>query len=77
MFVPRGALVDTLILFGLHSADVHLQGPRVGPHGHIGVLIYVKVSPVSCPGETDSQNPQRFHKLCYSNVVTDRDYTDV
>lgn len=55
MFVPRRALVDALVLFGLHSADVHHQRPRVGPHGHVGVIVYVEVSPVSCPRETEQR----------------------
>lgn len=59
MFVPRCALVDALVLFGLHSADVHHQGPGVGLHGHVGVIIDVKVSPVSCPGETEGRKPDR------------------
>lgn len=55
MFVPRRALVDALVLFGLDSADVHHQRPRVGPHGHVRVVVDVEVSPVSCPRETDQQ----------------------
>lgn len=57
MFVPCCALIDTLVMFGLHSADVHHQGPGVGPHGRVGVFIDVKVSPVSCPGEAEEQKP--------------------
>lgn len=53
MFVPRRALVDALVLFSLHSAYVHHQRPRVGPHDHVGVIVDVKVSPISCPRETD------------------------
>lgn len=55
MFVPRRALVDTLVLFSLHSAYVHHQCPGVGPHDHVGVIVHVEVSPVSCPGETGGQ----------------------
>lgn len=58
MFVPRRALVDALVLFGLHSADVHHQRPRVGPHGHVRVFVDVEVSPVSCPRETDQHKPK-------------------
>lgn len=53
MFVPRRALVHALVMFGLRSADVHHQGPRVGPHAHVGVLVDVKVGPISRPGETE------------------------
>lgn len=65
MFVPGGALVHALVLFGLHAADVHHQGPRVGLHGHVGVILNVEVSPVSCPGETEGQNPER----CFNSVA--------
>lgn len=58
MFVPRRALVDALVLFGLHSADVHHQRPRVGPHAHVRVIVDVEVRPVSCPRETDQQKPK-------------------
>lgn len=58
MFVPRRALVDALVLFSLHSADVHHQGAGVGPHGHVGVLVDVKVRSVSCPRETAQQMTQ-------------------
>lgn len=59
MFVPRRALVHALVLFSLRPADVHHQGPGVGLHGHIGVLIDVKVGPVSSPGETEEQKKHR------------------
>lgn len=59
MFVPRRALVDALVLFSFHSAYVHHQCPGVGPHDHVGVIVNVKVSPISCPGETDGQKNQR------------------
>lgn len=55
MFVPRRALVHTLVMFSLRPADVHHQGPGVGLHGDVGVLIDVKVGPVSSPGETEEQ----------------------
>lgn len=68
MFVPCCALVDTLVMFGLDSADVHHQGPRVGPHGHVGVIIDVKVSPVSRPGETEEQKPDlRRNSVTYNH----------
>lgn len=53
MFVPCRALVDALVVLGLHSADVHHQRPGVGLHGHVGVAVDVEVSPVPCPGETE------------------------
>lgn len=55
VFVPRRALVHALIMFGLGSADVHHQGPRVGLHGHVGVLVDVKVGPISGPRETEGK----------------------
>lgn len=58
MFVPRRALVHTLVMFSLRPADVHHQGPGVGLHGDVGVLIDVKVGPVSSPGETEEQKKQ-------------------
>lgn len=61
MFVPRRALVHALVMFGFGSADVHHQGPRVRPHGHVGVLIDVEVGPVSRPGETEEQKPDQCH----------------
>lgn len=53
MFVPCCALVHALVVLRLLSADVHHQGPRVGPHDHIGVRVNVKVGPVSRPGEAE------------------------
>lgn len=52
MFVSCCALVHRLVIIRLLSADVHHQGPRVGPHDHIGVLVDVKVGPISRPRET-------------------------
>lgn len=63
VFVPGGALVHALVLFGLHPADVHHKGPRVGLHGHVGVILNVEVSPVSCPGEAEGQKAER----CYNS----------
>lgn len=63
MFVPRCALVDSLVMFSLLSADIHNQSARVGPHAHIGVLFNVKVSPVSRPRET-----KRKRKTSVANV---------
>lgn len=51
MFVPGRALVHRFIMVGLLPADVHHQGPRVGLHGHVGVLVDVKVGPILCPRE--------------------------
>ncbi len=55
MFVPCRALVHALVMFGLRSADVHHQGPRGEPHAHVGVLVDVKVGPISRPGETEGK----------------------
>lgn len=55
MFVPGRALVDALVLLSLHSAYVHHQCPGVGPHDHVGVIVNVKVSPISGPRETDGE----------------------
>lgn len=55
MFVPRCALVHALVMLGLRSADVHLQGPTVGLQGHVGVFVDVKVGPISGPGETEGE----------------------
>lgn len=64
MFVPGRALVDALVLFSLHSAYVHHQCPRVGPHDHVGVFVDVKVGPISGPGETDGQKPKSEWEEC-------------
>lgn len=53
MFVPCCALINALVMVDLLSADVHHQSPGVGHHAHIGVLVDVKVRPVSRPGETE------------------------
>lgn len=71
VFVPRRALVDTLVLFSLHSADVHLQCPGVGPHGHVGVVVDVKVGPISCPRETDSTKKKTESEKCCVSVLGD------
>lgn len=68
MFVPCRALVHTLIMLGLHSADVHHQGPRVGPHAHVGVLVDVKVGPISRPGETEEKNKTSVITISAANV---------
>lgn len=56
MLVPGRALVDALILLRLHTTDVYDQGPGVGLHGHVGVVVHVEVSPVPRPRETGGQN---------------------
>lgn len=77
VFVPRRALVDALVLFGLHSADVHHQSPGVGPHDHIGVIVDVEVSPVFCPRETDGQKAKPgweecCFEACWWRIVSDQ-----
>lgn len=52
MLVPGRALVDSLVLLRFHTADIYHQGPRVRLHGNVGVIIHVKVGPVSGPRET-------------------------
>lgn len=52
MVVPGRALVDALVLLGFHTADVYHQGPRVGLHGHVGVIVHIEVGSVPRPRET-------------------------
>lgn len=59
VFVPRCALIHALVVFGLRSADVHHQGAGVRPHGHVGVLVDVKVGPVPRPGEAEQPKPEQ------------------
>lgn len=69
MLVPGRALVDALVLLRFHAADVYYQGPRVGLHGHVGVVVHVEVGPVPRPGETGRQradicdNPRNLYFL--------------
>lgn len=65
MFVPCRALVHALVMLGLRSADVHLHGPRVGHHGHVGVLVDVKVGPISGPRETGGENRPASQQCSY------------
>lgn len=51
VLVPGRALVDALVLLRFHAADVDHQGPRVGLHAHVGVVVHVKVGAVPRPGE--------------------------
>lgn len=61
MFVPCRALVHALVMFGLCVADVYHQGARVGLHFHVGVLVDVKVGPISRPGETEEKKTDQCH----------------
>lgn len=77
MVVPGCALVDALILFSLHPADVDYQCPRVGFHGHVGVFIDVEVGAIPRPGETEGRKADRItaplvfteDRGCYNNLV--------
>lgn len=77
MVVPGRALVDALVLFSLHPADVDHQRPRVGLHGHVGVFIDVEVGAVPRPGETEGRKADRItaplvfteDRGCYDNLV--------
>lgn len=55
MFVPCRALIHPLIILHPLPADVHHQSPWVGPHANIGLLVNVKVGPISCPGEAEEK----------------------
>lgn len=60
MLVPGRALVDALVLLSLHPADVDYQRPRVGLHGHVGVVADIEVGAVPRPGETEGRKAERI-----------------
>lgn len=77
MLVPGRALVDALVLFSLHPADVDYQRPRVGLHGHVGVFTDVEVGAVPRPGEAEGRKADRVRaplvftedRGCFDNLV--------
>lgn len=58
-------------MLSLLSADVHHQGARVGPHGYVGVLVSVKVGPISSPRETKEKKQNRIGVGASTLIISD------